>query len=152
LNETTLDARDTFPPVRRRKLRRDRRPALGSCALVVSDDEPFRFQAHDGLGAAGLICEEAATGREALERLESGDREYALVVVDEELADLPAADVELIAGATAPCADLVRCGIGEETADAAGAAWIGKPALASDFARLVAQLRARQPRATAVSA
>jgi hypothetical protein len=130
--------------------RRDRRPLLGSWALVVSADAATRAKVGEGFGAAELLWEEASSGAEALEFLESGRREYSLLVVDEELVDVSSHDVEAIASATCPAADVVWCGPGVDRPPA-GVLRLRKPAVASELGRLVAQLRAR-PRLTAVPA
>ena len=115
------------------------RPARGSWALVVSEDAVLCARASQGLEQAGLSCEVVASGAEALSRVEGMHRDYELIVIDLDLADLPAAEVEILAALMFPGAAFVRCGTG----DAASPARLAKPALASEFARTVAELRGR---------
>ena len=55
--------------------------------LVVDDEEPIREIVSSMLSSAGYACEQAASGREALAVLESGD-EFALVLSDLMMAEL----------------------------------------------------------------
>lgn len=116
---------------------RERAPS-GSWALVVSHDEVLRGCASSGLRQVGFSCDDAPTGLEALEKIERLQRAYSLVVVDLELPDIPAAEIAAIVRMMMPSAVLVRCGAGVAPRKEGGDAWLAKPALASEFTRLVA--------------
>jgi hypothetical protein len=109
---------------------------------VASADEVLRARALGGLDETGLLCDVTASGIEALGWIESVRREYALVVLDHDLKDVPAAEIETMANVMLPAADFIRCGSGTLPDDARGVA-VAKPALASEFARAVFEMRAR---------
>ncbi len=115
----------------------ERAPA-GSWALVVSHDEVLRGRALSGLRQAGYSCEDAPTGLAALTKIERLHRAYSLIVLDLELPDVPAAEVATIVRMMIPGAALVRCAAGVSPRREGADAWLAKPALASEFTRIVA--------------
>ena len=120
-------------------------PVRGSWALVVSNDEVLRVRAIEGLVAAGLECDAASSGIEALASLEGIRRNYAVVVVDLDLADVPGREIEMIAAVMAPSAAVITCGVGVPKAPGGRSVSVRKPALASEFGRAVERLRALEP-------
>lgn len=121
---------------------RTRRPAAGSWALVASADEVLRARAVGGLDEAGLHCDVSDAGAEALGWIESVRHDYSLLVVDHDIRDVPATEIETMVSVMLPAADVIRCGSGALPADGRSVA-LTKPALASEFARAVFDLRAR---------
>lgn len=109
--------------------------------MVASSDRILRARACVGLGGAGMFCDEVKTGRAALDRLESLRHDYALVVIDLELRDMSPRDIEAIAAMTVPGAEVIRCGSQDPADEDGQGAWIAKPVLASEFARVVTALR-----------
>ena len=118
-------------------------PPRGSWALVVTNDEVLRARAIEGLGAAGISCDTAQSGIEALASIEGTERDYTLLVLDLDLGDVPAREIELIAETMTPLAAVITCGAGPSRPGDGRCVSVKKPALASEFARAVARLRAR---------
>lgn len=123
------------------------RLAWGAWALVVSGDGPLRAQARLGLREAGLRCEDAVSGRAGLALVEEPRRDYVLVVLDLELPDLSAVELQAIASITLPQAAYLLCGLGPvappgiETRRITGPVWMAKPCAAADFAGTIKDLR-----------
>ena len=69
-------------------------------------------------------------------------RDYAVVIIDMDLPDEALRDIEGIAAVTVPGADIIRCGSPREGTDEGRGAWIAKPVLAAEIARVVQALRA----------
>lgn len=121
--------------------------AWGAWALVVSGDASLRSQARLGLRESGLRCEEVSSGLAGLPLVEEPHRDFVLVVLDLELPDLPAADLQAIAAITLPRAAFLLCGNGPvaphgvETRRITGPVWMAKPCSAADFVDTIRELR-----------
>ena len=117
------------------------RPFAGSWALVATSDRRLRDRARVGLGGAGMFCDEVATARAAVDRLESMRHDYAVVVIDMDLPGAAQREIEGAAAVTVPAADIIRCGPPQAPAAETRGAWIPKPVLAEEIARVVRALR-----------
>ena len=118
------------------------RPFAGYWALVASSDRKLRDRARVGLGGAGMFCDDVATARAALDRLESMRHDYAVVVIDMDLPGGASREIEGTAAVAVPSADIIRCGPPGDGPHEPRGAWIAKPVLAAEIARVVHALRA----------
>ena len=119
-------------------------------ALVVTGDSVLATRAAEGLRAAGFVCDTADTGLTALPWLEGARRDYALIVLDLDLAGVPATEVLTIASIVAPRAGVIVCGLSAQRAPL-GRVVVRKPALASEFTRAAREFAAH-PRTQEVTA